>query len=120
MIITAIFINPRNSLIKMGFEGIIDPRTDFLVVRHRYLNGNSYDTQKTIRDTVALSKHTAGRQVVTCLEGDLIQLSDTDEIVLTHKSFFPLTRASFRELRETQRAASFKGRFRQNCCLSRG
>jgi hypothetical protein len=87
---------------------IINPIEEFLVVRHSYLNGNSYDFRQVIDDALTLGKHTNGRKVVPCLEGDLVQVEETGEIVLTHQNFRNLYLNQYRNLRERKIAASLK------------
>ncbi|MBT7902513.1 hypothetical protein HN587_01525 [Candidatus Woesearchaeota archaeon] len=79
---------------------------EFLVVRHSVLNGNSYDVEKLVEDTLNLAPHLNGRTPIPCFEGDLIQVKETGEVVLTHQNFKQLTQKKFQELREKGIAAS--------------
>lgn len=89
----------------MDKELIVDPKKEFLVVRHRCLNVNSYYIEECVYQMLKLGKHTNGRAVVPCLEGDIIQVEQTGEIVLTHQSFIPLSQGKYRNLRELLLAA---------------
>ena len=85
---------------------LVDPEKEILIVRHSYLNGNSYDLGKVVDETLELRKHTSGKEIIPCLEGDIIQLEDTGEPVLTHRNFLRLRQEKFRDLRKTGRAAT--------------
>lgn len=81
---------------------------EFLIVRHSVLNGNSYDVGELVDDTLKLSGHINGKTLIPCFEGDLLQVSETDEIVLTHQNFIPLSRPRFQRLHERGLAVSLK------------
>ena len=78
----------------------------FLVVKHSVLNGNSYDIGEHIEDALSYQKHLGDRVAVPCFEGDLLQVAETGEVVLTHQNFFPLTQARYETLRERRLAIS--------------
>ena len=77
----------------------------FTVVRHSILNGNAYSVDEHVEDMLKLEQHTNGRLVLPCLEGDLLQVEGTGEIVLTNRNFKPLVSKEFRDLREQHIAA---------------
>ena len=81
---------------------------EFLAVRHSVLNGNTYDIEKLVEDTLCLERYTPGRKVVPCFEGDLLQVRETGEAILTHQNFFPLSQERYRDLKERKLAASLK------------
>jgi len=81
---------------------------EFLIVRHSVLNGNSYDVGELVDDTMKLSRHINGKTLVPCFEGDLLQVRETGEIVLTHQNFIPLRRPRFQRLHERGIAVSLK------------
>ncbi len=89
----------------MAFN-IINPEKEFLVVRHSYLNGNALDLEDAVEKTLALEEHTAGREVVPGFEGDLLQVEETGEIVLTHRNFISLPEKRYQEFREKGIATS--------------
>jgi len=86
---------------------IVKPH-EFLAVRHSVLNGNTYDVERLVEDTLSLERHTKGRKVVPCFEGDLLQVQGTGEIVLTHQNFRPLTQKKYNYLKERKLAASLR------------
>ena len=86
---------------------IVSPRK-FLAVRHSVLNGNTYDVRELVDDTLSLERYTDGRAVIPCFEGDILQVGETGEIVLTHQNFFPLSEKKYKDLRENNLAASLK------------
>ncbi len=81
---------------------------EFLAVRHSVLNGNTYDIGRLIEDTLSLGKYISGRIVVPCFEGDILQVGETGEVVLTHQDFFPLSQERYRNLKERKLATSLK------------
>lgn len=81
---------------------------EFLAVRHSVLNGNTYDVGKLVEDTLKLERHMDGRKVVPCFEGDILQVAETGEIVLTHQNWSPLSRREYEALREQKIAASLQ------------
>ncbi len=85
---------------------LIDPKKEFLIVRHSYLNGNTYVLENVIEETLSLENQLNGRKAVLCLEGDVLQVEETGEVVLTHQNFRSLSRDTYRQLRERQIAAS--------------
>ncbi len=87
---------------------LIDPEKEFLVIRHSFLNGNTYDLDRLLEDTSALEKYLNGRRAVLCLEGDILQLEETGEVVLTHRNFMPLPQSTYRKLHEREIAASLQ------------
>lgn len=87
---------------------LINPQTEFLVVRHSYLNGNTYVLENVIEETLSLEKHLNGRKAVLCLEGDVLQVEETGEVVLTHQNFQSLSQDTYQQLREKQIAASLQ------------
>ncbi len=87
---------------------LINPEKEFLVVRHSFLNGNTYDLDRLLEDTSALEKYLNGRRAVLCLEGDILQLEETGEVVLTHRNFMPLHHGTYRKLHEREIAASLQ------------
>lgn len=86
----------------------INPQTEFLVVRHSYLNGNTYMLEQVIGETFSLEKHLNGRKAVLCLEGDVLQVEETGEVVLTHQNFQSLSQNTYQQLRKKQIAASLQ------------
>ncbi len=70
---------------------------ELLIVRHSHLNSR-YDER--IFDTENLVGYTNGRKPVNCLEGDIVQVEETKEPVLTHHNFGKLRLDKFRRLRE--------------------
>lgn len=82
---------------------------EFLIVRHSILNGNQYDIGKWAEDTLKLEKYTNGRKVVPCFEGDVLQVAETGEIVLTHQNFLRLSQQDYTFLREKKLAAPLEG-----------
>ena len=81
---------------------------EFLAVRHSVLNGNSYDPKQLVEDTLGLEKYTNGRKVIPCFEGDLLQVEETGEVVLTHQNFSPLSKRKYEDLRSRSLASSLK------------
>lgn len=79
---------------------------EFLAVRHSVLNGNTYDVGKLVEDTLKLEQHLNGRRAVPCFEGDILQVAETGEIVLTHQNFSSLSKVKYQALREQKIAAS--------------
>ena len=79
---------------------------EFLAIRHSALNGNSYDVGKLVDNELKLEKYTNGRTVVPCFEGDLIQIRETGEVVLTHQNFFQLSKNRYRDLKDRKLAVS--------------
>lgn len=92
----------------MNQTGFLVDDNEFLVVRHSVLNGNSYDVDALVKDTLTLEKHTCGRKVVPCFEGDLLQVAETGEIVLTHQNFARLHQKKYDKLREKNIATSLR------------
>lgn len=87
------------------FPALTSPE-EFLAVRHSVLNGNTYDVDRLVEDTLRLRQYAPGRIVIPCFEGDLLQVRETGEIVLTHQHFFPLSQNHYRDLKERKLAAS--------------
>ncbi len=90
---------------------IIDPQKEFLLIRHGYLNSNGYSIEELVENGRSLERVINGngevrRRVVTCLEGDLIQVEETGEPVFTHQSFTRLSLDRFRRLRGDNLATS--------------
>lgn len=81
---------------------------EFLAVRHSVLNCHDWDVCDLVEDTLKLGKYTPGRVVVPCAEGDLVQVQETGEIVLTHQDFLPLHKGKFKDLRERGLAVSLR------------
>jgi len=81
---------------------------EFLAVRHSVLNGNTYDVGQLVDDTLGLEKHTNGKTVVPCFEGDILQVRETGEVVLTHQNFSQLSQHNYRDLKERKLAASLQ------------
>lgn len=81
---------------------------EFLAVRHSVLNGNTYDVGQLVEDTLRLEKHINGRRVVPCFEGDILQVRETGEVVLTHQNFYQLSQEKYRNLKERKLAASLR------------
>lgn len=87
---------------------IIHEPKEFLAVRHSVLNGNTYDVGELVDDTLKLGRYAPERHIVPCFEGDLIQVRETGEIVLTHQNLFPLSQAHYKKLKEEKIAASLR------------
>jgi len=81
---------------------------EFLAVHHSVLNGNTYNVSQLVEDTLSLGKYTNGRTMVPCFEGDILQVRETGEVVLTHQNFFQLSQDKYRDLKERKLAASLK------------
>lgn len=79
---------------------------EFYVVGHSYLNGNTYTPESIAKTTRELEKYTSGRPVVRVLEGDLIQVDETGEPILTHQNFVGLTKKRAAKLRNKHLAAT--------------
>jgi len=86
---------------------IVKPN-EFLAVRHSVLNGNSYDPKKLIEDTLGLEKYTNGRKIIPCFEGDLLQVEETGEVVLTHQNFSSLSKERYQDLKNRSLASPLK------------
>jgi hypothetical protein len=92
---------------------------EFMIVKHSYLNNKDYDIARSVEDISKLEKHLNGRTSVPCFEGDLVQVRETGEIVLTHQNWFPLTKKHYEDLRSRKIAAPLNevldkfGRFKQ-------
>ncbi|MBI2136542.1 hypothetical protein HYU06_05715 [Candidatus Woesearchaeota archaeon] len=108
--------NPLKALTKKENEpqpdagnliGIIDPREEFLVVKHSHLNVADINLEKVIEQAVALERHTNGREVVVALEGDLVQL-ENGEPILTHQSWHQVSSEKYRKLRESKIALTLE------------
>lgn len=80
----------------------------FLVIMHSVLNSPSYDLGRLVEDSLKLDKYICNKNIVPCFEGDLLQVEETREIVLTHQNFFPLLRYKFKRLRNKRLAISLK------------
>ncbi|MFA6888112.1 MAG: hypothetical protein WC254_01295 [Candidatus Woesearchaeota archaeon] len=80
---------------------LINPKTEFLVVKHSHLNNlnNEFDLGRVVEEALKLEKHTNSRRIVVALEGDIIQLPDS-RVILTHQSFIGPSIKRFNELRE--------------------
>ncbi len=78
----------------------------FLAVRHSALNGNDYEVGKLVEDTLKYGAFTPDRKIIPCFEGDILQIQETDEVVLTHQNVGPLTEDKYRNLREMGIATS--------------
>ncbi|MBS3078705.1 hypothetical protein J4218_01155 [Candidatus Pacearchaeota archaeon] len=90
---------------------IIDTQKEFLVIRHGFLNSNGYFIEELVENGRNLEGfidrgRAVRRKVVTCLEGDLIQVEETGEPVFTHQSFTRLGLDKFRRLKEDNIATS--------------
>lgn len=86
---------------------IVTPE-EFIAVRHSVLNGNTYNVGKLVEDTLNLEEYINGRAVIPCFEGDILQVRETGEVVLTHENFFPLSEKRYKNLKEKKLAASLK------------
>ncbi len=90
----------------MSDFSIIDPSTEFVAVRHSYLNGTRLNLEKAVEDALTLEAHTAGRKVVPCFEGDLVQVRETGEIILTHENSRSPSLERYRGLRDKRIVAT--------------
>ncbi len=81
---------------------------EFLAVRHSVLNGNTYKIDSLVEETLGFGRYTHERSIVPCFEGDIIQVEETREIVLTHQNFVPLSKSNYRDLKERKLAASLQ------------
>ena len=88
-------------------KSIVDPKKEALIVRHSYLNSGSYD-EKIYDQLPELAKYTNGRQPVNCLEGDLLQVRETGEPILTHEDWFSVSKDRYRALRQEKIACSLE------------
>ena len=78
---------------------------EFMLVSHDALNNPDLNLNKTVDDLAKLQKHLNGRKSVYCCEGDLYQIVETGEIVLTHKQMGKLTKKKFEQARASSKAA---------------
>jgi len=81
---------------------------EFLAIRHSVLNGNTYDVEKLVKDTLKLKKYINGRKIVPCFEGDITQVKETGEIILTHHNFIPVSQKKYADLKNRKLATSLK------------
>lgn len=80
---------------------------EFMIVRHSYLNSGSYN--EGIYDQLEeIAKYTNGRKPVNALEGDIIQVRETGEPILTHQSWLPVSQARYNLLRREKIACSLE------------
>lgn len=86
---------------------MIEPETEFLIVKHSHLNVADLNLEKVIEQAVALERHTNGREVVVALEGDLVQL-ENGEPILTHQSWHQVSSEKYRKLRESKIAVTLE------------
>ncbi len=70
---------------------LIDPKKEFLVVRHSFLNGPNLNLEHAVSETLQLQGHLDAahikRKVVPCFEGDLVQ-TDMGQPILMHPHLF--------------------------------
>lgn len=83
-------------------QPFVNAKQEFLVVRHSVLNGNTYNVAAVVDDVLHLQPSLQGRTPIPCLEGDVIQVQETGEVVLTHRNWLPLSKETYRSLRDDQ------------------
>ena len=66
---------------------IINPQTEFIIVRHSFLNGLGYPFKDAYSESLLLQNYIEGREVVVCFEGDLHQIEGTNEPIFTHRNY---------------------------------
>lgn len=73
---------------------------EFLTLNHRALNDSRLNIESCVDESQELKNCLNGKEPVPCLEGDLVPVKETREVVLAHKGIFPLTRSEYEHLRE--------------------
>jgi hypothetical protein len=86
---------------------IIDCNKEFLAVSHSVLNGNTYDIDKIFEKIQNLQKH-SNKKIIPCFEGDILQVGNSDEVILTHQNFVQLSKEKYSDLKKRKLASSLK------------
>lgn len=78
------------------------------IVNHSALNHLREEDElaRIVQSTADMQHHISGRVLSTTIEGDVVEVVETGEIVLTHKSWLPLHQKEYIALRKQKLAVS--------------
>ncbi len=84
---------------------IINPEKEFLIVRPCALNSPHPEFEQEAAIIAQLQEFTGQRKPVPVLEGDILEMKDSSDIILMHKSFMTPSKKKFKSLRDENYAA---------------